>query len=175
MKTNRENHKSGKRLGISAAWKNLCGESGQSMMEFALMLPMLCLLSVGVAEIGRATYTTIEVNNAAAAGVEYGSENGTTMTDTNGMQSAASSEASVSGMTASATYGCTCDNGGGTSAEACTYPVPAQATCATICATGTRVQCVQVTTHASILPIFHFPGLPSSYDSNGKAVMRVRR
>ena len=162
-------------LGISATWGQRRSESGQSMMEFALMLPVLCLLSVGIAEIGRATYTTIEVNNAATAGVEYGSQNAISMIDILGMQSAASSEASVSGMTSSATFGCTCDKGGGTTTESCTYPVPAPSSCANILCTGQVVQCVQVTTQANTTPIFHFPGLPSSYQSNGKAVMRVRK
>jgi Flp pilus assembly protein TadG len=173
--TTTENRKNTGRLGISAGWGSKRAECGQSMAEFALMLPFLCLLSVGIAEIGRTTYTSLEVTNAATAGVEYGSQNATTMIDTNGMQSAATSEASVGGMSANATYGCTCDKGGGTSAEACTYPVPAQSSCASICASGVLVQCVQVTTQASLAPIFHFPGLPSSYQSNGRAVMRVRK
>lgn len=173
MKTN--NQKPGWLEMISAAWGSKRSETGQSMMEFALMLPMLCLLSVGIAEIGRATYTTIEVNNAAAAGVEYGSQNVTTMVDASGMQNAATSEAGVSGMTASATYGCTCDKGGGTSAEACTYPVPAPSSCGSLVCSGQVVQCVQVTTQANTSPIFHFPGLPTSYQSNGRAVMRVRK
>ncbi len=44
-------------------------------MEFAFLLPVLLLLAVGVVELGRAAAFTIAVNNAATAGVEYGSQN----------------------------------------------------------------------------------------------------
>lgn len=158
---------------VSAAWEHKA-DGGQSLAEFAFMLPLLCLLLVGIAEIGRVAYLSIEVGNGATAGVEYGSQNATTMINTSGMQTAASSESNISGMSASATYGCTCDKGDGTPSESCTYPVPAQSSCASITCSGTIVQCVQVTTQASITPIFHFPGLPTSYSSHGAAVMRVR-
>lgn len=151
-------------------------DRGQTLLEFALMLPCLVLLSVGIVEVGRAIYYTIEVNNAATAGVENGSQS---LTDVNvsKMQSAALADAGLGDvMTATATYGCTCDRGAGTS---CTYPVPAQGTCTSIADTctapGQIVQCVQVTTHATFTPIFRYPGLPASYTANGEAVMRVRR
>lgn len=153
-------------------------ERGQTMLEFALMLPFMLLLGVGIVEIGRAIFYTIAVNNAATAGVEYGSQNGTTASDTSGMQNAATSDANFSAMTAVATHGCTCDNGGGTTAESCTYPVPAPSTCSAAIestCSGTIVECVQVNTTATFSPIFNYPGLPSSYTANGKAVMRVRQ
>ena len=150
-------------------------EGGQSLLEFALMLPFMCLLSVGVVEIGRAAYASIIVTNAATAGVEYGSQSITYASDTNGMVTAATNDAknnAVGGsMTAVATYGCTCDNGAGTS---CTYPVPAQSSCSGIACTGQIVECVQVTTHISFTPLFKYPGLPTTYQSNGRSVMRVR-
>jgi len=148
-------------------------DSGQSMLEFALMLPFLMLLMVGVIEIGRAIYYTVEVNHAATAGVVYGSQNATTAQNTGQMQTYATSDAAITGMSAVAANGCTCDNGTGTS---CTYPVSSMLTCATIsCPSGQVVECVQVTTQATITPIFHFPGLPMSYQANGEAVMRVRK
>jgi len=147
------------------------GDRGQTMLEFALVLPCLMLLSVGIVELGRAIYNTIEVNNAATAGVEYGSQSSQTGVDTAGMQDAAIADGNFPGMTATATYGCTCDTGAGTS---CTYPVPPVSSCATFCA-GQIVQCVQVRTHTSFNAIFHYPGLPSSYTADGHAVMRVRR
>src|SRR5262249_35620783 len=49
-------------------------EQGQSMLEFALMLPFLLLLVVGIIDIGRAIYFTITVNNGAAGGAEFASQ-----------------------------------------------------------------------------------------------------
>ena len=147
-------------------------ETGQSLLEFALMLPFLTLLGVGVVDIGRAIFYTITVNNGATAGAEYGSQSRISAVDTAGMQSAATQDANFSVMTATATWGCTCDTGAGTS---CTYPVPLPNSCTTIsCSTGQIVQCIQVTTHATFSPLFHYPGLPTSYQANGRAVMRVR-
>ena len=40
-------------------------ESGQSMVEFALILPLFVLLLVGLFDIGRAVYAYNTVNNAA--------------------------------------------------------------------------------------------------------------
>ena len=152
-------------------------ERGQAILEFALMLPCLMLLSVGVIEIGRAIYYTIEVNNAATVGVEYGSQGSDTETRTGIMQDKAMADAiNLPSMTASATYGCTCDTGSGTS---CTYPVPPTSSCGTIsdsCQSPNHiVTCVQVSTQATISPLFNYPGLPTSYAANGKAVMRVRK
>ena len=148
-------------------------ERGQTLLEFALMLPFLMLLGVGVLEIGRAIAYTIAVNNAATAGVEFGAQDPADGLDIPGMESAATTDANFSLTTATATYGCTCDKGQGTS---CTYPVPEQGTCSDIsCDGGQIVQCVQVTTHASFPPLFHYPGLPPRYEANGRAVMRVRK
>src|SRR5450759_2469354 len=57
-------------------------ESGQTLLEFALMLPFLMLLLLGIAEIGRAAFIAIKVSNAATAGAEYGSQNSTTASQT---------------------------------------------------------------------------------------------
>ena len=48
--------------------KNNGSERGQTLLEFALVLPFLMVLGVGVVDVGRAIYYTIAVNNAAAAG-----------------------------------------------------------------------------------------------------------
>ena len=137
------------------------------------MLPFMLLLFTGVIEIGRVIYYTIEVNHSAAAGAQYGAQSALTAHNSAGMQSYAIFDGNVPGISVNASSGCTCDNGGGTS---CTYPIPGPGTCGTIsCPMGQVVECVQVTTQATITPIFHFPLLPASYQANGQAVMRVRR
>ena len=160
------------RLELPAARHDNNTTSGQSLLEFALMLPFLTLLSVGIAEIGRVAFVSMVVANAATAGVEYGAQNHSSAANITGMQTAATNDANYSGMTATATYGCACDTGSGTS---CTYPVPATSSCSSLsCASGQVVECVQVTTTATFSPIFHYPGLPASYTANGQAVRRVR-
>lgn len=158
--------------------KRRVNEAGQSLLELALLLPVLCLLVVGITDLGRAAAVTIAVNNAATAGVEYGSQNGTTASDTTGMQNVATNDTHgnniPTGMTATATNGCLCDIGNGAS---CTYPVPAPGTCSNILAgcTGQVVECVQVVTQLNYGSLLNYPGVPGSYQANGHAVMRVRQ
>ncbi|MGA2903998.1 MAG: TadE family protein [Candidatus Korobacteraceae bacterium] len=165
-------------------------ESGQSVMEFAVMLPFMILLLLGVVEIGRAVYLHIEVANAATAGVEYGSQNEVKASDIAGMQDAAVCDANsqpgppgspctggiLTPADATATHGCFCQvTGSGTrSGQGCD---PAQwLPCATIsCGGDVVVECVQVTTQASFNSLFNYPLLPSSFTAHGNAIMRVRR
>jgi Flp pilus assembly protein TadG len=161
---------------FAAARQRRPGEDGQSLMEFAFLLPVLCLLAVGVVELGRAAAFTIAANNAATAGVEYGSQNETTAVNITQMQLHATEDANFGfgTITATATYGCLCDPGTGAS---CSYPVPGPGTCnyETLGCAGQIVQCVQVTTQATWHSMLNYPGIPSMYQANGQAVMRVRR
>jgi Flp pilus assembly protein TadG len=46
-------------------------EIGQSLVEFALMLPILLLILAGVLDLGRMFYSYIAVTDAAAEGAAY--------------------------------------------------------------------------------------------------------
>jgi Flp pilus assembly protein TadG len=50
-------------------------EAGQSLVEFALILPVLCLILLGLAEFGRAFYYTTAIANSARVGAEYAAKN----------------------------------------------------------------------------------------------------
>jgi len=162
-------------------------ESGQTLLEFALMLPFMMLLLLGIAEIGRAAFISITVTNAATAGAEYGSQNGTTASDFPGMQNAALCDANghislsacnTTGILTSGnitpTSGCACDTGG-SSGTSCNQAFLSCTSSAITGCSGQIVECVQVTTHADFSPLFHYPGLPTTYQANGKAVQRVRQ
>ena len=51
--------------------RNAHGQRGVALVEFALVVPLLALLLVGIIEIGRFAYFSIAVANAARAGVQY--------------------------------------------------------------------------------------------------------
>ena len=51
--------------------RNLTNERGHSLLEFALILPLLFLLIVNVVNFGSFLYAAITVANAARAGAEY--------------------------------------------------------------------------------------------------------
>ena len=121
------------RLPFGFARKRKTAESGQSLTEFALMLPLLCLLLVGVVEVGRAIFITLAVNNAATAGVEFGAQSTSNASNTTGMTTIALCDANGQTTTGSPpistcnttgiltaanvtpTSGCVCDSGTGVS------------------------------------------------------------
>ena len=138
------------------------GESGQSLLEFALAAPVVMLFLVGAIEIGRAASLSILVNNAAHAGVQYGAQNLATAADDVGMQNAALNDAqNIAGLTAVASHFCSCADGSSSSCQ------PGD------CSGSHRLVYVQVNTTGQFQPLMNYPGLPSSYTLNGQAVMRV--
>src|SRR5579875_2916654 len=87
----------------------LRSHDGSSLVELALLTPVLVLLLVGSFDLGRACYAAIEVSAAANAGAEYGVQH---PTDTAGMQEAAAlNGANLTGLSASASWGCECSDG----------------------------------------------------------------
>jgi Flp pilus assembly protein TadG len=140
---------------------------GQSFVELALVLPVLILLLVGAAEIGRLAYASIEVSNAARAGVAYGAQNHTTASDSPGIRLAATQDApNIPNITATATQVCTCSNGTAITCSnagtACVLP-------------GRIIESVQVTTSAAIDTLFHLPAIPNTVTMRGQATMRVEQ
>lgn len=69
---------------------------GQSLVEFALILPILVLVIVGVFDLGRAFFALITINNAAREGARYATLH---RGDFDGMKNAAVAEAINSGIT----------------------------------------------------------------------------
>ncbi len=68
-------------------------ESGQSLVELALCMPMLLVLLAGAVEFSRMAFAAIEVSNAAMAAVQYGAQDPTNAADLTGIQTAASNDA----------------------------------------------------------------------------------
>lgn len=136
-------------------------ESGSSLVEIALLLPVFLLVLLGAVDFGRAYYLKIEVSDAAHSGALYGSQN---PTDTTGMQNAAAAAApDVPGFTATAAYGCECSDGSSAIANCSSTPS---------CTTNV-VDYVVVTTSAAYSALFPYPGIPSPLTLNGSARMRA--
>jgi len=140
----------------------LAAEGGQNLLEFAFFVPVVLLVLLGAIEMGRLAYLSILVNNAAHAGVQYGAQNLATASDNIGMQNAALNDGqNISGLTAAASYYCSCADGSSSSCQP------------TDCAGSHRLVYVQVNTTGQFHSLFVYPGLPSSHTVNGEAVMRV--
>lgn len=139
----------------------LDGDDGMSILETAIVLPVLILLLLGAIDFGGAYYVAIEVNSAAHAAAVYGAQN---FTDTTGMVTAATSDASdLSTLSTTATYGCECSDGSSSVASCTTTP-----TC-----THNVVYYVQVNTTATYNSVFNYPGIPGTLSFSGQARMRA--
>ena len=71
-------------------------DQGQSLVEFALALPLLLVILLGAVDLSRAFQTYIVVTNSAREGARYA---GTHPTDSSGSVARASAEATASHIT----------------------------------------------------------------------------
>jgi Flp pilus assembly protein TadG len=140
-------------------------DTGQALVELALMLPVLLVLVFGAIDLGRAYSLYVQVVNAAHAGAAFGSRN---PTDTAGI--AAAAQNAEPGLTLAGapavTAGRECSDGSlfranGTSAPTCSAALG-----------GNTVSKVVVTTSSIYTPLVPWPGIASSYTMSTSASMR---
>jgi len=144
-------------------WQSVLGNSaGQSCAELAFSIPLLMVLFLVVIETGRVCLVALSLASAARAGVQYGAQNLTTVSDGAGMQSAAKADApNLAAFVATSTHYCKCSDG-------------SSSTClATDCSSSHRLTYVKVNTSATYAPWINWPGVPVAVTMTGQAVMRV--
>jgi Flp pilus assembly protein TadG len=74
-------------------------QTGAALVEFALILPFMLVITLGIIAIGRYAYFGMVVANAARAGASYGAQrNGGASEDTAGITAAAQADASGNGV-----------------------------------------------------------------------------
>jgi Flp pilus assembly protein TadG len=155
--------------------QNRWDDRGQAFIELALVFPIFILLLVGAVEVGRLAYASIEVSNAARAGVSYAAQTSATAADTTNIQLAATQDApNLTSISALASHSCSCESSAGviTAFSSCSIAI----TNLTSCPSPSRIiQYVQVQTTAPVATLFHFPGIPSTVTLRGFAVMRVEQ
>jgi Flp pilus assembly protein TadG len=140
-------------------------EKGQAMIEFALLLPVLLVLLLGIIEFGRAAYYAIEVADAARAGAQYGSQSLADAANPGNITAAAQNNAQDMGgaLTVNAPQtACVCPGGGVAgsreAALAGCYPLVY----------------LTVTTTYNFTPLFNYPGLPTTYNLTGSSTLPVQ-
>lgn len=164
----------------------LRSQSGQAMLELAIVTPLLLLLSIGVIELGRFAYIGILVGNAARAGADYGAQSLAQSVDTVGIQTAAQNDYNNNGprvcnpngtppvttscLTVTSSTACGCDNGGTTTAQTCTV---ANANSCTAVSKQVWVVTVSVTASGTFSPMFTYPGLPGAIAISRTSTLRV--
>ena len=144
-------------------------DQGSSLVELALVIPMLLVLTLGALDLGYAYNEGLKVASAAHAGAEYGVLNAT---DTTGMTNAAKADGTgVPNLTvATPTYGCECSSGTSYNADCTTPPT---------CTGSTLVHRVSVTVTAVYHPLSPWPalltyvGMPSTITLSKTSTMRT--
>ncbi len=154
----------------------LLSPSGQSLLEVALLTPMLLALLLGVIELGRYAYFSILVGNAARAGAAYGAQNLVLSVDILGIQTAAKNDfqnngQNISKLLVTPSTSCGCDsNGTVTPASSCSTANDATAG---TCNSGHWVVMVSVIASGTVYPLFNYPGIPKSLTVSNTATLRV--
>jgi Flp pilus assembly protein TadG len=145
----------------------LTGDTGQGLIELALTLPLLILILLGGAEFARFAWASIETANAARAGAQYGAQTNVTASDDAGMQTAALNDGvNLTGLTPTSRHWCACST-------APTAPVGCLNALVGCASPAIVLEYVQVNTSSTIQPLFHWPGLPTTFTANGSAIMQV--
>ena len=138
-------------------------ESGTSLIEFALTAPFLCLLLIGIVEIGRFTFFAILAANAARAGAQYASQNLGTAVNAPQIQSAALQDAqSLSNWQVTATP--LCSTGGAP---------PIQCNGTGTAPSESMVYYVKVQVAGTFTSLLNYPGIPNSFPITATAIMPV--
>ena len=138
----------------------LRGKHGQSLAEFALLLPVLLLLALGAMDFGRLYFAYVSVTNASRNAAQYGSfnvvrANDEDCTDGNCLQLAALADTTNLLNTSATNPEVTtelCPNGG----------LDAQGR-----------ECVRVRVTYTFKTLVPWPGLPGSIDMSRTVQMRV--
>ena len=146
-------------------------QSGQSLVELAVTMPILTLLLLGGAELARLAFASIQVTNAAKAAVQYGDQNHAfASTDSNGMKIAATADAQgLSGLNVTSYRQYQCSNAPGVMLAVDSNDNPSN----TSCTGSTLEEILTVTTTAFFDPLIHLPGLPTTYTLTGNATQVV--
>jgi Flp pilus assembly protein TadG len=171
--TTRTSAENGTRLRIPHAHANLRLQAGQSLLEFALVTPLLLALLIGGIELGRYAYIGILVGNAARAGAAFGSQGLVYSAQTGNITAAAVNDFQNNGQTGLAvtsSTSCGCDSGGTTTSAVCSTSIsPSAGTCGS----GHWVVMVSVTASGTFTALFNYPGVPPSITVSRTSTMRV--
>lgn len=148
-------------------------EEGQALVETAISMSLLVVMMLGAVEFGRLAFAALEVNNAAKAAAQYGSQSHATALDRAGMLQAAQNEfvtpsaVQLLSPTATSGYSCSCADSG--NSASCTNNSITSPECP-----GSYVEVtLTIHTQTSFDPLVHIPGFAGPFTLNGVARQKV--
>lgn len=137
-------------------------DSGQALLELAVMLPVALMFLAGIVDFGRYANASIQVTHAARAGVQYAAQSRVTASNTAQIVQAAQADApGISNLTVTPSYYCTCADGSSSTCQ------PSD------CQASRIIEYSRVDTAAQMQSLIPYPGLPQSFAVKGMAIMRV--
>ncbi len=167
----------GLRSRMLARSETMRGESGNALIEIALLFSMLAVpMMLATSQLGLLAFESIEVSSAANAGAAYAAQSITYAADTTGTVAAAQAEAADLGSSLTVTptsyYVCSLAPGGtqytGSNAQS-------NATAACTGNYNRAIQYVRVETSVSVLPLVKSTWLPNSFTLTSTAVTEVQQ
>jgi len=140
------------------------GVRGSSIVEFAIIAPMLIAATVCSIDLGMVSYRKLQVQDAAQAGAQYAALHGF---DATNMSSAITNATSYAGINASPapTRFCGCASASGISTVAC------GSQCSGGTTAGTYVTASAQATYATILP---YPIIQTNYALSAQSTVRIQ-
>ncbi len=152
---------------------------GSTLVEFAVVLPLLFMLTMGVTDFGRLFFHAITVANAAGTGAFYGAQNNVNAADSDTIEDRATEDAvNITVTSASATQFCECPAASSTDFTS----TPTAVSCDLAATPGTcpgggygfPAVYVRVDVTENFTTLGPYPGIPSSTTVNRNAFMRVQ-
>lgn len=134
-------------------------EKGTSMVELALIAPVLIFLVIGVIEVGRYMYFGILAAHAAETGAKYGAQNTATALDTTGIKNAVLNDGSNLDWHVTSSTACS-SNGAVVSCPSAEPP------------SGT-VYYVTVQVTGNFKSLLNYPGIPTAAPVSATATVRI--
>jgi Flp pilus assembly protein TadG len=146
--------------------KGLCSEAGTAAAEFALALPAVILIVIGILDYAGAVTIKTQLQSAARAGAQYAIYH---PGNAAGIQAAATGATNNTSMTV------------GTPSTVCkcistaTGAIGSSVSCISACAAGSTLgHFVTLSTSQTYTPLFSYEGIGASLTMAGSAQMQVR-
>lgn len=134
-------------------------------MEFAVVLPLLLVMTVGLVDFGRAAYEAIAVENAAYAGASYGMRTPASAIDESGIETAALSDINENLADSEVDVD---------SERYCECPDGKSVDCSTKCSGLNPLMYVRVRVEKKFKTFLSYPGIPHELELQREASLRVR-
>lgn len=150
------------RIALCTLWRS--PPRGAAIVEFALILPLLVLLMVGLFDLGFGAYQLMQVHAAAEAGAQYATQHATW--DAAAIATAVTGATGTGGIAAipAPSQVCGCPDGG------IFTPRPSCGTCPSGSPAGIYAS---VSAQLSYSPVLPYPGLPDPLVLTGQAYRRL--